>query len=277
MTQEQEQKSIPQPMEALTIVLASLFFILFFSLIYKLIFPGVDFEKLTPQESRIIYILGGLTYLILPIYYSKQRGYDLKVLLRFNRIPIETVIMSLLLGLALMVIGDEIDRLVALIKPLPEWMDEIMLPLKAQSGWEWFLIITGAVFITAIGEEVLFRGFFQVALEKKGDVTRAVLISTATWTIIHFNIYWAAQIFITGIFFGFIAWRTNSVIPAILAHGINNLIAVLLINSGDDFLKGWYEWQGHVSPIAILIALGILIWSIRQLNLIHGRHNQVWG
>lgn len=258
-------------MEAVTVIIAVLFGIIILSLVYKLILPGLDAEKISPQESRLIFIFGGCLYLLIPYYYSIKRGYDVKSLFRFNRVPPATLLISVLYGLALMIIGDEIDRLVELIKPYPEWMKEMILPLQADTGLEWILVITGAVIIASVCEESLFRGFFQVTLEKQGDITRAVLLSAVTWTIIHFNFYWAAQIFFIGVFIGFIAWRTDSIIPAILVHGINNLLAVLLINAEDNFESGWYEWQGHVSPFVLMMALCVLVWSIHQLNIIHRR------
>jgi membrane protease YdiL (CAAX protease family) len=124
----------------------------------------------------------------------------------------------------------------------------------------------GVVILAAISEELLFRGFLQVSLEKKGDITRAVILTSVTWTIIHVNPYWAIQIFITGIFIGFLAWRTNSVLPSMIVHATNNLISMLFINNVLEDSMDWYYLGDHISPIVLVISIAILILSIRRIS-----------
>jgi membrane protease YdiL (CAAX protease family) len=105
-----------------------------------------------------------------------------------------------------------------------------------------------------------------VSLERKGDITRAVIFSSIAWTIIHVNPYWAIQIFISGIFIGFLAWRTNSVFPSIIVHGINNLLSLIYVNIQNKDSLNWYTLGDHVSPVWIVVAAGLLFFSIQQLS-----------
>ena len=43
--------------------------------------------------------------------------------------------------------------------------------------------------------------------------------------VISTNPFWAVQIFIMGVIIGFLAWRTDSVIPGIIVHALNNFDA----------------------------------------------------
>jgi uncharacterized protein len=141
-----------------------------------------------------------------------------------------------------------------------------MQPLLVENRLDWIVIISGAVIIASIAEEGLFRGFLQVTLEKKGDITRAVLLSAISWTLVHMNIYWSIQIFLMGILMGYLAWRTDSIVPAVIMHGLNNLLALLFLNYDWEETLGWYTWKGHVHPLILFMAGGVLFWSVKQIN-----------
>jgi membrane protease YdiL (CAAX protease family) len=265
------KKSFPEPVEALLLILAILVGIviltLFFSILIGINLEAQDFEK----NARFIFIFGGSLFIIVPYTYSRIKKYEIRPLFRLNAVPAPIIFLSVLCGVSLSIVGDELDRLVNIIIPIPEWILEQMKPLQVESGLDWVLIITGAVIVASIAEEGLFRGFFQVTLEKKGDATRAVLLSAITWTIIHLNPYWAIQIFITGIIIGFLAWRTDSIIPSIIVHAVNNLLALLFLNFNLEEVLSWYLWGGHVAPFVLVIAAGGLVWSLREINAVYQR------
>jgi len=260
------KKSFPEPVEALVLILTIFGAIITLILVYS-VFLGTNLDaEALEKDSRYIFIFGGILFLIIPIIYARSKKYDLHTLFRLNPVPGRIFWLSITTGLSISVLSDELDRLLNMIIPIPEWILEQMRPLQVESGMDWFLIILGAVIIASVSEEILFRGFFQVALEKKGDVTRAVLLSAISWTIIHMNPYWAIQIFITGVFIGYLAWRTDSIIPPILVHMVNNFLAVLFLNAYTEESFGWYEWGEHVSPIVLIIAAALMTWSLREIS-----------
>jgi membrane protease YdiL (CAAX protease family) len=165
------------------------------------------------------------------------------------------------------VIGDELDRLIQIFVPVPQWFIDELQFMKAESGTEWLMLILGVVLLAAFAEELLFRGFLQVSLERKGDPTRAVLLTSLTWTMVHMNPFWAIQIFIIGVVIGFLAWRTNSVIPSIIVHGMNNLLSLIFYNIGDQI--PWYLMGNHVSIYLLLPAAFVLVWCIRHLTALY--------
>ncbi len=261
-----EPKRIPEPIEALVVILATFGILILLVALLSVSSEFPDGADGLQKSARYFFIFGGLLFGLAPLIYARMRHYDLKVLFRFNPVPATVILYSILCALALSVIGDELDRLLGMLITIPDWLYETMRPLKAESLSDWILILSGAVLVAALAEEVMFRGFLQVALEKKGDVTRAVILSSLTWTLVHQNPYWAVEIFIIGIFIGFLAWRTNSLWPAIIVHLVNNLIAVIFLNLGDSASFGWYEWKGHVSPLVLIPAVGLLIWTLRSIS-----------
>jgi len=261
-----DKKEFPEPLEALMLVLLTFGVIFFLTLSIAVISALINLNNSVINSDLILINLSGVLFLLVPIYYVKVRKYNRQSLFRLNQINKDTIILSIIIGVAMAIVGDELDRLIQIIIPTPEWFLKVLQSLKAETFSEWFLLITGGVFIAAISEELLFRGFLQVSLEKKGDVTKAVLLSSLCWTFIHMNPFWAIQIFIMGVIIGFIAWRTNSIIPCMIIHATNNFLSLLTLNFNLEEEMEWYSMGDHVSPLVILPALILIIWSIRRIT-----------
>jgi len=259
------EKKYPEPVEALVVVLLTLGFILVAAVVLALlmILPGSNINA----SSKLIYVFGGIPFLVVPLIYVKIRKYDAGAIFRFKSIPVEVVMLSMVIGITIGIIGDELDRLIQMILPIPPWFIEQLQFLTAATPYDWILLLLGVVVLAALSEEILFRGFLQVSLERKGDITRAVLLTSLTWTLVHVNPYWAIQIFIIGVVIGFLAWRTNSIIPAIIVHGINNLLSLIFYNMGDQVT--WYLVGNHVSLVILLPSAVVLVWSIQRVTALY--------
>jgi membrane protease YdiL (CAAX protease family) len=261
-----DEKKFPEPVEALVLILITFGFIFFASLVMAFIYVIISSEASLGASTKFLFILGAIPFLVVPIVYVKLKNYDANRIFRINAVSNEILIYSSLLGVSLTIITDELDRIIQILVPPPQWFVEQLQSLQADSLWDWIILLIGVVLLASISEEILFRGFLQVSLERKGDVTRAVVLSSLTWTLIHVNPYWAVQIFITGIFIGFIAWRTNSIIPAIIIHALNNLLSLLFLNFKLDEKIDWYLLGDHVSPLLIIMAVIVLVWSIKRIT-----------
>ena len=83
------------------------------------------------------------------------------------------------------------------------------------------------------------------------------------FSMIHMNPYWFAQIYILGVLLGYIAWKSKSVIPALVLHGMNNAMAMLFAFV-DLEKNNFYIWAGHVTPWVILFAIFHLIMVLKE-------------
>ncbi len=259
-------KEFPEPVEALVLILLSFGFIFAITVIITLAALLFNTESVLEGSASILFIIGGVIFLIVPVAYSRIRNYNSNALLRLKLPPNEVLLLSVPLGLSLGVLTDELDRIVQIFLPTPEIFLQYLESLRADTALDWLLLVMGVVVIASISEEILFRGFLQVSLERKGDITKAVILSSVSWTIIHINPYWAIQIFVTGVVLGFLAWRTNSVFPSIIVHGLNNFLSLLAINFDISETMSWYFLGDHVSPVIIVIAAGILFLSIKRIS-----------
>jgi len=262
-----DKKEFPEPVESLVLILLTFGFIFGITIIITLVALFFNSDSVLEGNASVLFIIGGLAFLIVPVFYVKMRDYNAQELFRLYIPPREVLYLSIPLGLSIGILTDEIDRIVQIFLPTPEIFLKYLESLTAETPLDWILLIFGVVIIASISEEILFRGFLQVSLEKKGDITRAVILSSVTWTIIHINPYWAIQIFITGVIIGFLAWRTNSVFPSMIVHATNNFISLLAINYNFDELMDWYFLGEHISPVVLVIAAGILIICIRRISV----------
>lgn len=261
-----KKKFFPEPVEALILALIVIAGSIIFTLTLYSLFIN-SFEKDTLQTYiTIFFTFVESLFVIIPIYYSVKKGYDVKSLFRFRPVPPAIIIYSILIGISLFVLADEIDRLIRFLVPPSESFKEMLEPITLNNGFEWFLMFVGSVMVSAIAEEGLFRGFLQVTLESKGDPSRAVILTSIAWAIIYPNPYLAIPVFVLGIFIGFVAWKTNSIFSSIIIHASYSAVSLVLIS---DFLKNnmdWYLIGSHVSPVFIIGAAGGLYLGISSIS-----------
>jgi len=261
----QKRNHFPKPLEAFLVIIASLFFVVIITYTLSWLFiSSPDELKKNSIANKILLTLGEAGLIIIPFIYVKSRQLSIKNVFRWNNIPNHLFLWSFIIGLSISVIGDELDRLISLIIPAPEFLGEIAESLQIGSATDFFILVLGAVIAAAFIEESIIRGFLQTSLEKYQGVTHAVIYASLAWTIIHLMLYWAIQIFLLGIILGLLAWRSNSIIPSVIGHATNNAAALIFYNINQQKLIGVYLWGGHVSPLILALAVVGLVYGIKQ-------------
>ena len=80
------------------------------------------------------------------------------------------------------------------------------------------------IILAPIFEETLYRGVVLGAMARYGK-TAAILLSALSFGLMHGNIPQAASAFATGLVYATIAVNSGSIVPTIVIHCLNNLIA----------------------------------------------------
>ncbi|MBI3675664.1 MAG: CPBP family intramembrane metalloprotease [Proteobacteria bacterium] len=167
--------------------------------------------------------------------------------LRFNRVPLKTILFSLVAGWSTMIAGFCVyvahRSLLGMGGEVPITLPHAPFALLLPG------LLMGA-FVAGCTEEVAFRGFMQRTLEKRFGVVPAILFSGLVWGLFHTNhSYFGEEIVVwLGIFLsvaamlGTFAYRTNSVIPGILVH--SGFDAAYFVAAG--------ALQPRIAPIAWL-------------------------
>jgi membrane protease YdiL (CAAX protease family) len=229
------------------------------------------FGRLAPTFGELL-----ITGLILPLpayVYLRYHDYDIRAIFRLNLVGNRIIALSVALGLASFLLANEIDRLFAIVLPLPEeYKERMYAALIAQNWLDWILAILAVVILPSIFEEMVLRGFVQNTFEQYHKVLPAIAITAAIFAAMHGLLSQIVQIFLLGVFLGWLAWKSESIIPAAIVHAINNFLYLLLANL--KTAPSWLIWQGnasasgdgHVNPYLLLAAGGVIYFGFRLFN-----------
>ncbi|MBL7992045.1 MAG: CPBP family intramembrane metalloprotease [Candidatus Kapabacteria bacterium] len=89
-------------------------------------------------------------------------------------------------------------------------------------------LLIGAV-VPAFAEEILFRGLLQRSLEEVYPIRRAIVVTAIIFGILHFNPLSVLPLILIGAYLGFLAYYTQSLALPIVAHFLNNAIAIVAL------------------------------------------------
>jgi sodium transport system permease protein len=166
------------------------------------------------------------------------------------------------IGLAMPVLNATLIELVGTPPPSEE-MIRIEREMTAFVQAAPFLAALVFGVLPAFCEELFFRGFilsgFVSAFRGKGAVARAVVLTSVLFAVFHiFPEKWLPT-FLVGLLLGFLAVRTGSIWPGIVAHAVNNASAVLCAYEPVGEFAG--SIPAHVSRPAAGLALagGVLV------------------
>lgn len=117
-------------------------------------------------------------------------------------------------------------------------------------------------------EEFAFRGRMQHALEHTFGFIPAIVISAVAFSVLHGRID-AVHHLVSGLFAGWVVWRTGSLWTAVYVHALNNGAAQLLMHLSSDRGMSPSDIASRLWPYAIavgVLALGGLLFAAAQIN-----------
>jgi len=95
----------------------------------------------------------------------------------------------------------------------------------AAAGWL-PAMFAAAILVAPAGEEAMFRGFlFRGLARSEQSVWPAIIVISVLWAMLHIQYDWTGilQIFIIGLFLGWMRWRSGSLVLTYLLHALFNL------------------------------------------------------
>ncbi|MFV1959792.1 MAG: lysostaphin resistance A-like protein [Planctomycetota bacterium] len=105
---------------------------------------------------------------------------------------------------------------------------EIVSPiarLREAGMGEGALLLAICVF-PAIGEEIAFRGLLQHWLHVAVRASTAIVLASALFASLHFNLLSFPYLFVVGSLLGWLRWRTGSLWPSMAAHFAHNYVVL---------------------------------------------------
>jgi len=113
--------------------------------------------------------------------------------------------------------------------------------------------------VPAICEEIVFRGVLARALGRRRSIVVAAAISAAVFAAYHLSLVQALPTLTLGFVLAVIAIRADSVVPAMLAHALNNVLAIVMSRAELPALGGWL---GRHPALALAGCAGATAWGI---------------
>jgi uncharacterized protein len=110
----------------------------------------------------------------------------------------------------------------------------LVTPFQLQSyssavaeGWLPAFLVA-ALIVAPAAEEIMFRGFLfrgWARSDRALAVVPAIVVISALWAALHVQYDWTgiAQIFVIGLFLGWMRWRSGSTLLTVLLHALFNL------------------------------------------------------
>lgn len=129
----------------------------------------------------------------------------------------------------------------------------------------------------AICEELAFRGFILSGLRRLGHKWSAIAICSVLFGVAHGLLQQSLSAAVVGMVIGYIAVKTNSLLPAVAYHLVHNSLGVLQSRITPDVMQEWevlralvvltegggVEYHWNVTAVTALSGILVLFWIKR--------------
>lgn len=152
-----------------------------------------------------------------------------------------------------------------LMPELPNIVEE-EFDMILRDRWGYFAI----GLLAPVCEELVFRGaVLRALLRWTPRHWLAIAISALLFALIHANPIQMPHAFLVGLLLGWLYYRTDSIVPGIVYHWVNNSIAYVVYNFYPDPQMKLIDLFGSQRTVAaaVLFSLLILLPALYQLNL----------
>ena len=226
---------------------------------------GGDINAFTGTESNnnivgFTMVLSGIA-MIWHLIHFKYVKFNLK---SFGEVSGKTIALSIPLIVAGMIFINLCSEFIG----LPDMMQDTFRAMSRN--------VFGIISITIMAplvEELLFRGAIQGHLLRKGmKPVYAILIASAVFGIVHMNPIQIPFAFAIGMIFGWLYYRTGSVVPGMIGHFINNSIATIqmALLSKEELNTKTIEWLGEgptyaIFAISLALTIGMFLYLKKRL------------
>ena len=196
----------------------------------------------------VIAVVGELVLVAVPIVFVRlERGH--REMLGLRRPATRFVIAALLVGCSQWYLN------LVLVDALDSWLrlsSETSIDRLQQVAVDPALALSlaGVALAPAICEEILFRGVLARGLATRFVPAAAVVTSAIVFSAFHLSAIQAVPTLLLGLVYGYMALAARSCIPTIIAHLVNNAVAILVA-------QGAVPWFARVIGYHTGISTGV--------------------
>lgn len=222
---------------------------------------GGAIALLLPGKSDLGMFLGytiPMVIICIVVLMFQKHEFDAKFTTLFRGFDIQIVPYLLLFVLGFGYVSDYLTSLI----PMPAKIEQLMKDMISVSFWGFLAICIAAPLL----EEIFFRGILLRSYLINYSTKKAIVWSALFFAIIHLNPWQSIPAFGMGCFMGWLFYKTKSLLPSLIVHFLNNLIAFVTISVyGVDFsLDKMISWQ-----TSLVIAVAGALLALASIYKIH--------
>ena len=187
-----------------------------------------------------------------------------RALLLVRRPPPRVIGLAVVLGCAGFFAAGALMALTSLAVPA-RWIEAFdVTRVFARPGLQRTLLALIAPTIAPLCEEVAFRGWLLTALRTRHGVATSIGASALLFALMHLDPVRFVALVALGTGYAWLAWRSGSIWPSIVAHATNNGLGVLVASAGSA-AGALHEPRGSPAEIA---ASGLLMLALASTALV---------
>ncbi len=197
-----------------------------FAIAYLLLyFVFVPLQQKSLMRGLLLSQWLGLLGLV--VLFARLRGRRIADVLELRRPPARALLGAGLMGASAWVaVGLLSEWLLPVPKDLLEQMRKALLPEDGSRGLMAVLFLTAVT--PAICEEALFRGPILRGLSGRLSPPMAIVLTGLLFGLFHMDVWRLLPTAVLGVMLSWLAWRSGSILPSMLAHALNNGVLLVL-------------------------------------------------
>lgn len=241
---------------------------------------GLDIRNADVTSLRLLTMAGQILFILLPALVFANYVYsDVTRLLRV-RMPemqelfffiIGLVVLTFLLQSYIMIQSFIVERLAVhyeFVRDAKSFLDQLDKTIEssykslltADNLASMLLVVLVVSVVPAVSEEAFFRGYIQGSLEHKYSPFASSLFTAIIFGAFHFHPYQIVPLAALGMYFGYAAYKSNSIVIPVVLHFLNNFSAVILFFAvgNDDLAEAGGGTFGDIQLVAVMF-MGLLV------------------
>jgi membrane protease YdiL (CAAX protease family) len=214
---EQERVKDVSPLNAILVVTATFFLVMFLGAIFFLTFG-----------TGLALILSELLILFVPLSYMLAKRVDIKSFVGIEVKP-KFVMLGLGSGFLLLFVNIIVSLILTAIFGVSQAVEESNAMITdLSSSTSGLIVVIAALFLAGVCEEFAFRGFLQNAINRRYSFIPAVVISSVFFGFFHFDpqLVYIFSAIVAGLVLGYVYHRWQSYVVSFIAHSTLNLVVL---------------------------------------------------
>jgi uncharacterized protein len=166
----------------------------------------------------------------LAIYWTTVRRYHSPwAALGLRPVPLGWLVLGPLLTLGMLAVGVALISAISTIQGQPFVNPQVHDISQGQqlTPIHLVMLLVGTAIVAPIVEELFFRGMLYPLLRRHLPAWFAIVVNAAIFAALHFILILLPMLFVMGLLLTFVRARTESILPSILIHALNNTVFVL--------------------------------------------------